>query len=313
MSFDLPFQTVDVFTTTRFKGNPLAIVTIPPPPHAQPTQEQKQSIAREFNLSETVFLHDIPEAEKATNKSRKFDIFLTNREIPFAGHPTVGTAVSLLGEGVDTLVAKAGELKVQKIGDGNTVKVQIPHDLHLHQKRLKDLVGKLDLTLSSNETIRRAELEAPVFSIVNGMTFVLVELPDLETLGKVHYGPVPEEHLTDEGWRGGFAAKYYYVRQGSAYEDPEDGMTALTLRSRMLEGAIEDPATGSAASCLCSYLGLTEGTGKSQKFKYQVIQGVEMGRESTIRIEVDVKDEKVETVFLAGTAVQVQRGVFTVL
>lgn len=79
------FVTFDVFTETRFKGNPLAIVWVPR--NVSLEQEAKQKIAREFNLSETVFLYDIEDR----SLDRKIDIFIPTKEIPFAGHPTIGT------------------------------------------------------------------------------------------------------------------------------------------------------------------------------------------------------------------------------
>jgi len=79
MSTTLSFATVDVFTHVRFGGNPLAIVNIPCP--VSLSQEQKQAIAREFNYSETVFLHE----DTSSPDGRKVDIFTTTEELPFAG------------------------------------------------------------------------------------------------------------------------------------------------------------------------------------------------------------------------------------
>jgi PhzF family phenazine biosynthesis protein len=84
----LDFAIVDVFTDKRYKGNPLAVVRVPASSNL--TQEQKQNIAREFNLSETTFLH-----EPAGNESGVWtvDIFTINEELPFAGHPTIGKSI----------------------------------------------------------------------------------------------------------------------------------------------------------------------------------------------------------------------------
>lgn len=80
----LDFVVVDVFTAKRYEGNPLAIVRMPP--SVKLTQEQKQNIAREFNLSETTFLHEPTDSESAWT----VDIFTVQAELPFAGHPTIG-------------------------------------------------------------------------------------------------------------------------------------------------------------------------------------------------------------------------------
>ena len=354
---ELPFVTLDVFTTTRFRGNPLAVVTVPAPPAPQPTQDQKQAIAREFNLSETVFVHDVAPSERSTaavsSRTRHIDIFLTTREINFAGHPTIGTAISLLPEGVETLVTKAGPIPITKLSGGGYVRAEIPHDLHLHAIRLRDLVAREEaaggqgrgeggggrgqgeertrrveqLQLSRRPVIRDAELNAPVFSIVQGMTFVLVELPSLEALAAVEFGHLPpDDLLCDQGWRGGFVSKYYFVRTTGEQHDgraataspkgPGPGLDVLFLRTRMLEDSFEDPATGSAACCLASYLSATEGgragdgdsNGNRDEIhtrKYEITQGVEMGKESNIHVEVTVKASTVQSVFLAGTAIQV--------
>ncbi|KAJ3549211.1 hypothetical protein NM208_g596 [Fusarium decemcellulare] len=107
----IPYTILDVFTETPFKGNPLAVVTIPPGVVLE--QVRKQAIAREFNLSETTFVHDV-EDPRATNE-RRFDIFTPQQELPFAGHPTIGTAVYLHDQGVQTLVAKAGPIAIEPI------------------------------------------------------------------------------------------------------------------------------------------------------------------------------------------------------
>lgn len=305
---ELPFVTLDVFTTTRFKGNPLAVITIPAGLPAPPTQEQKQAIAREFNLSETVFIHDIDPTSSDDTTERKIDIFLVDREIPFAGHPTIGAAVSLLPLGVRTVVAKAGPIAITQTGPC-AVQATIPHDVRLHAKRLRQLDDSFlsTLDLSSDPVTRQAELDAPMVSIVNGMTFQLVELPSLEQLAGVKPSPahLPPDQLLDEGWRNSFVGRYHFVRTGAS---PTGDV--VTLRTRLVEPTLEDPATGSAASALCSYLSLMSGA-KDSLTRYEVTQGVEMGRESNIVIEIAVKDGKVQSVTLAGTATQVMRGFVT--
>jgi PhzF family phenazine biosynthesis protein len=86
MRFD--FTTLDVFTTTRYVGNPLAVIRVPASLRDQLTEEQKQTIAREFNLSEVTFLHE-PTKDSDTVE---FDIFTPLARMSFAGHPTIGTA-----------------------------------------------------------------------------------------------------------------------------------------------------------------------------------------------------------------------------
>jgi PhzF family phenazine biosynthesis protein len=91
-SLQLDFRTVDVFTGTKYEGNPLAIVSIPK--GADVSQEQKQAIAREFNLSETTFVHESEVNNDRTSWS--VDIFMTSAELPFAGHPIIGTETRMI-------------------------------------------------------------------------------------------------------------------------------------------------------------------------------------------------------------------------
>jgi PhzF family phenazine biosynthesis protein len=137
-SSQLDFVTVDVFTSKPYEGNPLAIIRIP---HGHTvTQEQKQTIAREFNLSESTFLHEHGEGTQGDEWS--VDIFMTSQELPFAGHPTVGTACYVLGrtaeersirEGVmeASFKLKAGLVELRYDVVKKTAKASIPHDVYV--------------------------------------------------------------------------------------------------------------------------------------------------------------------------------------
>lgn len=132
----LDFVTVDVFTNKKYAGNPLAIIRIP---HGVTvSQEQKQTIAREFNLSESTFLHE--KSPDAQENAWDVDIFLTTAEIPFAGHPTIGTACYVLSRvaqdrGVEDGVIEASfKLKAGQVGlmydvAKKTARAAIPHDV----------------------------------------------------------------------------------------------------------------------------------------------------------------------------------------
>lgn len=313
---NLDFVTIDVFTDKPYEGNPLAIVRIP---HGvSVTQEQKQRIAREFNLSESTFLHE--KATGATEDKWTVDIFMTSKELPFAGHPTVGTACYVLSRtaqerGIKDGVIEAGfQLKAGPVGlrydvAKKTAKAAIPHDVHVHTKRWsRDELFKLQPRLAAAH--ERGEVKAqedyPIVSIVKGMTFVLVELESVETLAKVSLaGQSVEIDGLDQGWNETFIGTYFYVRTGKS----ENGATQI--RTRMIEGPLEDPATGSAASDLVAYLSLSEGKA-GETLKYELVQGVEMGRRSEIFIDVVMaKDGGIETVYLEGGAVQVMEGRLT--
>lgn len=139
------------------------------------------------------------------------------------------------------------------------------------------------------------------------MTFVLVELDDLEALRMVTLaGSSVTIAGLDDGWDNTFIGTYFFVRTGTSPE----GVTSL--RTRMIEGPLEDPATGSAASALTAYLSLEEGVSNGSR-KYEIVQGVEMGRRSEIAIEVEMESEvRISKVFLKGEAVRVMEGRLTI-
>jgi len=240
-------------------------------------------------------------------------------ELPFAGHPPIGTAVHLYAQGVSvkTLIAKAGRIGIEQTESGD-LRAEVPHDVRLHQRRLP---LTLPTSISNDDTLQRdiaeAENDAPLFSIVNGMTFALIELPSLGHLSAVRVGVAPDlpVELLDEGWRGGWSTRrYYYVVLNS--EEGED-QAIYRLRTRMVKTtpAMEDPATGSAACALGSYLSLYRSA--PQEVRFEITQGVEMGRESNILVDTCVgKDgdgaRRLQTVHLGGTAVQVASGTIAV-
>src|ERR1700753_3386043 len=138
MAGHLSFLTLDVFTTTRYTGNPLAIIKVPQ--STTLSQSQKQRIAREFNLSETVFLHEQTQKDK-DDQSVRIDIFTSHAEIPFAGHPTVGTANYLLRlldnealNNVKALQTKAGRIGISLNPSvaGGGVQISVAHNVHIH-------------------------------------------------------------------------------------------------------------------------------------------------------------------------------------
>ncbi|KAL8760546.1 MAG: hypothetical protein Q9184_003273 [Pyrenodesmia sp. 2 TL-2023] len=331
------FVTLDVFTNERFKGNPLAIVEIP---HGGDLgQELKQRIAREFKLSETVFLH--PPLTEGELFNRRYDIFTLTQELPFAGHPTIGTIVYLCherGTAVQslTLQTKAGPIHADYDPKTGIAKANIPHDVRIHQSAVP-----FQSILEAQPTFKAIQPRdsSPLVSIVRGMTFILINLPQVSDLANLTTsGPRidPDAIQPDAGWES-FTAPYYYA---IVLED--EATRRLRIRSRMMEPSVgEDPATGvsdfrylklpnkaiwndeclkreyllmsnvvqSAASALAAFLALQRGAGGAS-YAFDVEQGVEMGRRSEIGVEVtlDAGGECVESVVLAGEAVLVSEG-----
>jgi pre-mRNA-processing factor 19 len=308
----LSFHTLDVFTSRPYHGNPLAIVLIPP--STSLPQEAKLRIAREFNLSETVFLHMPPDP---TSTTLRIDIFLTTGELPFAGHPTIGAANLVLRQlgwaHITTLLTKAGRIDIRKDGDGVTA--TIPQAVNVHHKTLGDVLGNQEGSvdavtewgLSTEEGTRRAELDAPIVDIVKGMAFVLVRVNGLKELGRVSMGKgIDSERV--KGLLDGVAGRvrrYHYV---VTKEEEGDGAWKVQVRTRNVDLGFEDPATGSAACALAGYLSLKKGRGGV----FEVVQGVEMGRTSEIGIETLVErvgqGMRVKEIYMSGKAVAVMKG-----
>lgn len=156
-----------------------------------------------------------------------------------------------------------------------------------------------------------AERGAPLFSIVKGMTFALIEVQSLEVLDIANVGAMldlPAE-LLDDGWKEGWVTRrYYFVRLGS---ERFDDRVVHRIRTRLVKLITEDAATGSAACALSSYLSLHKLDENSLTF--EITQGVEMGRESKILVDVKVGkglngERRLEELCLGGKAVPVMSG-----
>ncbi|KAF9447353.1 Diaminopimelate epimerase-like protein [Macrolepiota fuliginosa MF-IS2] len=296
----LEFHILDVFTTTKYMGNPLAIVQVPASVSASLTQEKKQLIAREFNLSETVFIH-ANSSYAASDAPLKIDIFTTEEEIPFAGHPTVGSSwFLLLGPGKTgqirqgvTLKTKAGNISAVLQGGGR-VRLQVPVDFGEHAPFHLSLFKSAQSRLHEADYANGLDGAEPVVSIVKGMTFVLLKLNSEDALKKLRATAERVEVPWLGEWQGLVALYAFYERDDRV------------LRTRMFLGALEDPATGSAASALGGYLGKRKGPGK---WRFEIVQGVEMGRRSDIEVQVDIgSDGEIERIELGGGAVKVIEG-----
>jgi trans-2,3-dihydro-3-hydroxyanthranilate isomerase len=267
------FVTVDVFTDRRFGGNPLAVF----PDAAGLSDGEMQSLAAEFNLSETTFVLP-PESPSNTARVR---IFNRTHEMPFAGHPNVGTGWVLAGLGRDRAgvlrfeeIAGLVEVSVGRDGGGKPARVTIaaPQPLSLGAEMPADLLAGC-VGLDPSEVVVAAH--RPVAASV-GNAFVIAEVaaaalaravPDLARFRAA------VEAFPSLGPRR--LPIYLYARDGESAE-------VTRLRARMfspLSGTVEDAATGSAATPLAALLlSLT----KDQERRYDITQGVEMGRPSLL-------------------------------
>jgi PhzF family phenazine biosynthesis protein len=233
---------------------------------------------------------------------------MTDAELPFAGHPTIGTACYALGTLAPKGVAK-GRLNipagtVEATFANGVAKAAIPHNVHLHSEGAFS-ANMLEALQPSLRGAGGAVLGIDVMSPVRGMNFVCVELESLEVLALVGCtGSRPAAKLDGE-WDVGFVGALFYVKTGE--EEGKDGSKVVRVRTRMIEGILEDPATGSAACALGALLSLRA---KEKKVIYEITQGVEMGRRSDIGMAVTLNGglDGVETLELSGSSVKVMEG-----
>ncbi len=298
------FITCDVFTDRRFGGNPLAVL----PEAAGLPPELMQQVAREFNYSETAFV--LP-AEQGHD--RRVRIFTPGREVPFAGHPNVGTAFVLASSGefgpVDALEVTfeeiAGPVPVsvqRRDGDRIWCELRAPEALSLGPTLPVAAVAEaVGLTPQDIVVDRHTSQVASV-----GLEFVVAELVDLSALERARPDSAAFERLVQAGAAAGYV--HLYVRL-----DPP-GTDEVAIRARMfapLDGVAEDPATGSAN---CALAGLLAGLDPDPDgdFAWRIAQGVEMGRPSLLEARARKVDGQVSDVWIGGESVLVSEGTITV-
>ncbi|GAB7366311.1 hypothetical protein MBLNU230_g8111t1 [Neophaeotheca triangularis] len=306
----LPFVTLDVFTQDRFRGNPLAVVELP-----AGTKDESplptgllQTIASEFNLSETVFLHEKVDKDESGVPQWRVRIFTTESELPFAGHPTIGTAVYALGTlaGVEKgrFICNAGPIDLELAG--GVAQASIPHNVHVHTENqvTSDNVSKLQPALQGKTA---SISNIAVVSPVKGMNFICVELEKLEDLASVETSSSKPRAKLDAEWDTGFTGSYFYVITKSTSRE-HGGKASVSVQTRMIEGALEDPATGSAACGLSAYLAMR--LKLAREVSFNIVQGMEMGRRSDIGVDIALKQsmDAVEKVVLKGAAIKVMEG-----
>jgi trans-2,3-dihydro-3-hydroxyanthranilate isomerase len=298
------FYTADVFTNCIFGGNPLAVF-----PKAEGLNaKQMQQVAREFNLSETVFVFP-PETSQATRRLR---IFTPATELPFAGHPTVGTAyvLSAIGE-----IALSGEVTTVVFEEGvGAVPVKIraegkkPVYSELKAAQMPEFASESPpiVELASMLSLETSDLldgENSPQAVSCGVPFLFIPLRDRAALGRAKLNRERWQQLLSDTWASSVYLFCY---------DPE--LRGSDLRARMFApglGIAEDPATGAAATALAGYLAirnqLTDGT-----LKWVVEQGFEMGRPSILQVEADKENNQISEIRVGGASVLVSEGMMEI-
>jgi len=285
----------DVFTEQRFGGNQLAVL-----PDAQKLSDrQMQQIAREFNFSETAFV--LP-AE--AGNTRKVRIFTPTTEIPFAGHPNIGTAFVLaetgaLGKeipGTGLFEEKAGLVSIEiqvDPGAPTSFELKAPQVLTLQEFPAIGSVAKA-LSLRENEIV--VTTHAPTVAS-EGLPFLFVEVVDSAVLAQVRIDMAGFDRLLVEG-------PVPYVRV-SPYKPGGTDIQARVFAP--LDGVAEDPATGSANCALAALLSHQRSEGDGE-FSWCVSQGIELGRRSVLRIRARKENGCVVASWVGGTCVMVSEG-----
>lgn len=301
------YLTVDVFTDRAFAGNPLAVVTDATGLRA----ELMQAIAAEFNYSESTFVLP-PEDPTHTARVR---IFTRQNELPFAGHPNVGTAFTLArlaerrGQTLGpTLLFEEGAglapVDLMRDADAHVIGATLtaPQPLTLDQQIPPAVVARcVGLDPSVVLTARHEPVVASV-----GLPFLIAEVSP-EAIGRARPDVAA---FADAARRFPFKSGRFSIHIYARTPDRRDG---ADLRARMfspLGGTMEDPATGSANGALIALLASLEATADGV-LALDVLQGVEMGRPSLLTTGAEKKAGAVTRVRVGGRCAPVMEGTLT--
>lgn len=299
---NLDYFVVDAFTTEPLGGNPLAVVMNT----CDLATERMQAIAREFNLSETTFVERRPAAIEQAEGVR-VRIFTPREELPFAGHPTLGTAAVLKTHAPETVQGDTVTLALE-VGP-------VPVRFEMGAEGSKDATGSARLfgEMTQRDPEFGAELDAqavaqlaglraddfdptlPAQVVSTGTAFAVVVLRSLAALERLK---VSQEEAT--AWLRERGARWFYVLAPALEQD------GVKFRARMQFYGGEDPATGSAAGCAIAYL-VARGAVPSET-RVHVRQGVEMGRPSDLFLSAKRDSARVSDVRVAGSTVLVAKG-----
>jgi trans-2,3-dihydro-3-hydroxyanthranilate isomerase len=298
---NIRYHILDVFTDQPLGGNPLAVI-----PEADGIPEPLlPRIAREFNLSETVFVLR-PRKEGALRRLR---IFTPEVEHPFAGHPTVGTAILLAERGLVTFAGEYARFSLEEEVGLIRIRVRRRIGTPTFAELTAAMLPEAGPPAPAREDLARL-LGIPVQGLAGrpdepqawscGVPFLFIAVRDRATLGRIRLDPTE--------WRrclAGYWAPHVFV----FCRDPE--RQGSDLRARMFAPAMgipEDPATGGAAAALAGYLA-ARSESPSGTLRWTLEQGFELGRPSLLQLECDLEAGRVRSVRVGGTAVPLMEGV----
>ena len=296
------FAQVDVFAERPLEGNALAIF----PDARGLSTEEMQALARETNLSETTFiLPRAPELER--ERGIHVRIFLTTEEVPFAGHPTLGTASWLYwnhpilrGSQQITLDLGVGPIPVRftppqpgEQGVFGTMQQNSP----TFSEPMKSSEARTTLAAALNLSIDDLDPNLPAQIVSTGMSFCIVPLRSLEVATRLKIPPQSARMYLDR-----IGAKFFHCIT------PANANSGAGWHARMQFDKGEDPATGSASGCTIAYL-VRHGLASSGQ-SIVIEQGIEMLRPSRIHVSATVEGDSITKVFVGGRTIPVATGRF---
>jgi trans-2,3-dihydro-3-hydroxyanthranilate isomerase len=294
------FAQVDVFAERPLEGNALAIFT----DARGLSSDEMQALARETNLSETTFI--LPRAvEIERERGIQVRIFLTTEEVPFAGHPTLGTASWLYlnhpvfrGAEEITLDLGVGPIKVRfnppqpsEIGVFGTMRQNDP----TFGEALNSSDERAALANALNLPVEDLDPTLPAQIVSTGMAFCVVPLRSLEVANRLRINAQNSRQFLDR-----VGAKFFFCIS------PANANTGAKWHARMQFDSGEDPATGSASGCTIAYLVRHGLVASGQQIILE--QGIEMLRPSRIHLSASLEDNRVTKVFVGGRTIPVASG-----
>src|SRR5436190_2488010 len=297
------FVQLDVFTQMPLSGNPLAIF-----PEARGLNDaEMQALAREMNLSETTFIFPRDGVTEA-REGKKVRIFTVETELPFAGHPTLGTALYLYASDSNLkksdeiiLDLKAGKIPVRFTPDSENAGRDRVDGQVFGEMRQRD--PEFGITFSREEVARVIGVAAdeipsewPVQIVSTGLPFAIVGIRNQETLANLNFS-----HAQSAEFLKKTEATFFYFLCPQRREK-----NRLEARARMFFYGGEDPATGSAAGCAASWM-VQHGIANSDE-QVLIRQGIEIRRPSEMYVRATRDGQCVTNVRVGGYAVEVLRG-----
>jgi trans-2,3-dihydro-3-hydroxyanthranilate isomerase len=296
------FVQVDVFTQTPLTGNPLAIF-----PDAQGLDDaEMQALAREMNLSETTFIF-LRDAVTEAREGKKVRIFTVEKELPFAGHPTLGTSLYLYASESTqkkpaeiVLDLKAGKIPVRFTANSENAGSDRVDGLVFGEMRQRDPefgtpLLREDVARVIGIPVDEISSEWPIQPVSTGLTFTIVPFRNGQTLSNLKFNYV---QATDFLKKTGANIFYFLC--------PERREGRLEARARMFFYGGEDPATGSAAGCAASWM-VQHGVATNDE-QVVIRQGVECRRPSEMHVRAKREGGRVTDVRVGGYAVEILRG-----